>query len=74
MSCGANDPKVIEVQLRLAQDVDEEVRAYAVYDFVESITADSPEIRAVLVRLLDDPDQRVREDARAALSARGIEI
>lgn len=68
--CGPNDPRVVEVLLRLARDPVDDVRGYAVYDFVETITADSPEIRAVLTCLLDDPDEGVRRDAAAALKVR----
>lgn len=68
--CGPDDPRVVEALLRLARDPVDEVRGYAVYDFVESITADSSEIRAVLTGLLDDPDEGVRRDAAAALKVR----
>jgi len=68
--CGPDDPRVVEALLRLARDPVDDIRGYAVYDFVESITADSPEIRAVLTGLLDDPDEGVRRDAAAALKVR----
>ena len=67
---GPDDPKVIEVQLRLAEDPVTDIRALALYDLVNEITADTPEIREVLTRLLDDPDPAIRLDARAALRVR----
>lgn len=68
--CGPDDPRVIGVQLRLAEDPAPDVRALAVYDLVNEITADTPEIREVLTRLLDDPDPAIRLDAKAALRVR----
>ncbi|MEX0789696.1 MAG: hypothetical protein WD178_02870, partial [Actinomycetota bacterium] len=70
VGCGPDDPRVIEVQLRLAEDPAADVRALAVYDLVNEITADTPEIREVLTRLLDDPDPAIRLDAKAALRVR----
>ena len=68
--CGCTDQRVIEVQLRLAEDPSAEVRAYAVYDFVSDIRDDTPEIREMLTRRLDDPDPDIRLDAKAALRVR----
>jgi HEAT repeat protein len=68
--CGPADPRVIEVQLRLAEDPEVAVRAYAVYDFVNDIQDDTPEIRAMLTRRLDDTDPDIRLDAKAALQVR----
>jgi HEAT repeat protein len=70
VGCGADDPRVIAVQLRLAEDPDTEIRGLALYDLVNEITADTPEIREVLTRLLDDPDPAIRLDAKAALRVR----
>ena len=67
---GPDDPKVIEVQLRLAEDPVTDIRALALYDLVNEITADTPEIREVLTRLLADPDPAIRLDAKAALRVR----
>lgn len=68
--CGPEDPRVIGVQLRLAEDPAPDVRALAVYDLVNEITADTPQIRGVLTRLLNDPDPAIRLDAKAALRVR----
>lgn len=68
--CGPADQRVVEVQLRLAEDPVAEVRAYAVYDFVSDIRDDTPEIREMLTRRLDDPDPDIRLDAKAALRVR----
>lgn len=68
--CGPEDPRVIDVQLRLAQDPDLQVRGHALYDFVNEIHADTPEIREVLTGLLGDPDPGIRLDAKAALRVR----
>lgn len=68
--CGSEDPRVVEIQLRLAQDPDLQVRGHALYDFVNEIQADTPEIREVLTRLLEDPDPGIRLDAKAALRVR----
>lgn len=46
------------------------MKGLALYDLVNDITADTPEIRAVLTRLLDDPDPAIRLDAKAALRVR----
>ncbi len=70
VGCGADDPRVIAVQLRLAEDPVGDVKQLALYDLVNDITADTPEIREVLTRLLDDPDPSVRLDAKAALIVR----
>ena len=67
---GPDNPKVIAVQLRLAEDPVTDIRALALYDLVNEITADTPEIREVLTRLLEDPDPAIRLDARAALRVR----
>lgn len=68
--CGPDDPRVIAVQLRLAEDPVGDVKELALYDLINDITADTPEIREVLTRLLDDPDPAIRLDAKAALSVR----
>ncbi|HYN99332.1 MAG TPA: hypothetical protein VEU28_06625 [Actinomycetota bacterium] len=70
VSCGPDDPKVIAVQLRLAEDPVTDIRALALSDLVNEITADTPEIREVLTRLLEDPDPAIRLDAKAALRVR----
>jgi hypothetical protein len=62
--------RVVDTQLVLARDEDAMVRGHAVYDFVETISADTPEVRATLAALLDDPDEDVRSYARQALAAR----
>ena len=62
-----NDLRVVDTQLRLAEDEDPNVRYGAVYDFVEDITADGPAIRDMLRRHLKDPDEHVREKAAEAL-------
>jgi HEAT repeat protein len=69
-SCGCTDQRIIDVQLRLAEDPEPEVRAYAVYDFVSDIRDDTPEIRQMLTRRLDDSDPDIRLDAKAALRVR----
>lgn len=70
VGCGPDEPRVIGVQLRLAEDPDAEIRSLALYDLVNDITADTPQIREVLTRLLDDPDPAIRLDAKAALRVR----
>jgi HEAT repeat protein len=64
------DPRVIDTQLALADDVDTHVRWLAIYDFVEEITADSPQIRTMLTRHVSDPDADVAELAAKALARR----
>jgi hypothetical protein len=69
VGCGPEDPRVIEVLLQLAQNPDVRARGYAVYNFVEAITADGPAIRAVLTSRLDDPDEGVRGDASVGIAS-----
>ncbi len=42
VGCGPEDPRVIEVQLRLAEDPDPVVRGLALYDFVNDIRPTPP--------------------------------
>jgi len=69
--CGSpNDDRVIEVQLRLSRDEVVQVRRFATYDFVETITANTDLIRDTLAELLADDDEMVREDANTAFQWR----
>jgi len=65
-----NDPRMIEVQLRLCTDEEAEVRGHAAYDFANGITADTPEIRRTLESLLNDSDEAVASSAIEALAQR----
>jgi HEAT repeat protein len=67
----ANDPRMVEVQLRLCGDEAVQVRRYAAYDFANDISADTPEIRRTLKSLLNDDDELVRDSAVEALASRG---
>ena len=64
-----NDPRMVEVQLRLCGDEAADVRAYATYDFANDITADTPEIRITLT-LLHDSEEAVKRSATEALASR----
>jgi hypothetical protein len=65
-----NDLRIVETQLRLAEDEDLDGRYGAVYNFVEDITADGPAIREMLRQRLKDPDEHVHEKAAEALRVR----
>ena len=56
--------------MKLASDVDAEIRDWAVFGLAFA-DADSPEIRKLLLRCLDDSDTDVREEAAVGLGRRG---
>jgi HEAT repeat protein len=56
--------------LKLTSDTDAEVRDWAVFGLGVQGDADSPEIRAALLRCLDDASEDVRMEAAAGLGKR----
>jgi len=70
LGCFPNDPQSVHGLMKLASDVDAEIRDWAVFGLAFA-DADSPEIRKLLLRCLDDSDTDVREEAAVGLGRRG---
>lgn len=64
------DPAAIGALIQLATDVDSDVRDWATFGLGTLQNADTPELREVLWRNLNDEDEDVRGEALVALAAR----
>jgi HEAT repeat protein len=65
-----NSPTAIDGLLSLTEDVDEDVRDWAIFGLGVLGKSDSPQIRDALVRGLDDSYEDVREEAMVGLGKR----
>jgi hypothetical protein len=65
-----NDPFVLELLMKLAEDSDQDVRNWSLFALGSQSDADSPELREIFVNHLDDPFQDAREEAIAGLAKR----
>ncbi len=63
-------PEAVSALLQLCNDVDAEVRDWAVFGLGVQGDADSEEIRNTLVKCLEDENEDVREEAAAGLGKR----
>jgi HEAT repeat protein len=70
LGCFPNDPQSVCGLLNLTSDPDTEVRDWAVFGLGVQGAADSSEIRAALLRCLEDTSVDVREEAAVALGKR----
>jgi HEAT repeat protein len=70
LGCFPDDPRSVRGLLKLTFDTDAGVRDWAVFGFGVRGDADSPEIREVLLRCLDDENENVREEAARSLGKR----
>jgi HEAT repeat protein len=66
----SNHPAAVSGLLKLASDLDEVVRDWAVFGLAIQSEHDSPELRECLLRSLSDSDQEVREQAAEGLAKR----
>lgn len=64
-------PEAIDALLCLARDADEDVRDWATFGLGSRHDADTPEIRGLLLRNLDDDNADVRGEAVMGLAVRG---
>jgi HEAT repeat protein len=69
LGCFSNDPRSVEGLLKLAMDPCAKTRDWAVFG-IAFADADSEEIRRMLLRSLDDEDEKVREEAAVGLGKR----
>jgi hypothetical protein len=65
-----NDPLVLEPLMKLADDADQDVRNWSLFALGSQSDADSPELREIFVKHLDDPFLEAREEAIAGLAKR----
>ncbi|MFN7936199.1 MAG: HEAT repeat domain-containing protein [Bryobacteraceae bacterium] len=72
MSLGhcANHPDALSGLMQLCTDTDREIRDWAMFGLGSQEDADSEEIRATLLRGLDDEHENVREEAAVGLAKR----
>ena len=66
----ADDPRAVQALIALTGDCDEDVRDWATFALGVLGDADSSEIRAALLKRIDDPNPDVREEALVALANR----
>lgn len=64
------EPAAIDALMRLAVDADPEVRDWATFGLGTQQTVDTPQVREVLWRNLNDDDEDVRGEALVGLAAR----
>lgn len=69
LSC-YQEPVAIDALMRLAVDADPEVRDWATFGLGTQQTIDTPQVREVLWRNLNDDDEDVRGEALVGLAAR----
>lgn len=65
-----NDPSAIEHLIKLADDADEDIRNWALFALGSQSDADTPALRELFVRHLDDSFEEAREEAIAGLAKR----
>jgi HEAT repeat protein len=70
LGCFPNDPHSVGGLLKLTSDTDAGARDWAVFGLGVQGDVDSPEIREVLLRCLDDENEDVREEAAIGLGKR----
>ena len=70
LSCFPNHQQAISALMRLTTDCSFKVRDWAVFGFGVLGDVDSPEIRGILLRCLNDPNEDVREEAAVGLGKR----
>jgi len=68
-----DDAKAVAVLVRLADDVDDDVRDWALFDLGTVLDVDTEEVRALLAGHLDDPSEEARTEALLGLARRGDE-
>ncbi len=70
LGCFPNDSLAVASLLQLAQDLDDDVRDWAIFGLGVLSDVDSPAIRETLIQCLKDPNEDVREEAMAGLGKR----